>query len=53
MKNFTTIREWFEEIKNLINCANPYFYDRDGREYVEFDADEKEFVRVSTELGWM
>ena len=47
-------KDWYNEIKELVNTADAYFYkDWDGREMVEVDVDEEEFNRVSKELGWI
>ena len=46
-------REWFEEIKNLINYNDPYFFEEDNTQKVELDVNEEQFNKVSKELGWM
>ena len=48
-------REWYEEIKDRVECTEVYFYidKKDGGEMAEFRADEEEFDKVSRELGWM
>ena len=47
-------KEWYNEIRELVNTADPYFYKGwDGREMVEVDVDEEQFNRVSKELGWI
>lgn len=44
--------EWYNEIKDLVPTENPWYYE--NHTMVEVDIlDEAEFVRVSTELGWM
>jgi hypothetical protein len=53
MKSYTIRKEWYEEIKNEVANADPYYYIENGTEYVEVDLDEEEFYRVSKELGWM
>ena len=48
--------KWYNEIKNRVKTANPWFYKNDYgfRTFmVEVDVEEEEFNRVSTELGWM
>lgn len=47
-------REWYEEIKDRVECTEVYFYtDKRYGEMAEFRADEEEFDKVSRELGWM
>lgn len=46
-------REWFEEVKNLVNYNDPYFYEDRGTQMVELDVNEEQFNEVSKELGWM
>ena len=47
-------KEWYNEIRELVNTADAYFYKGwDGREMVEVDVEEEEFNRVSKELGWI
>ena len=54
MTNITTIAIWYEEIKERVATYNAYYYEENNRMFVEFDvADEKEFNKVSEELGWM
>ena len=53
MKTTTITKAWFEDIKNSVEYANPYFYMENGREYVEVDVDEEAFEKVSKEKGWM
>ena len=53
MVTYTFRKEWYNEIKDRVTIANPYFYVENGKEYVEADVNEKEFEEVSRELGWI
>ena len=53
MANMTVIKRWYDEIKDRVETIDPYFYVECGTEKVEFDVDEKDFIKVSKELGWM
>lgn len=54
MTNVTMNQKWYNEIKNCVPTADPYFYtDPVFGEMVEVDVDEPTFERVSRELGWM
>ena len=58
MKNVAINRNWYNEIKDRVTTANPYFYTEEygsytNREMVEVDVNEEEFEKVSAELGWM
>lgn len=44
---------WYNEIKDLVETKDPYFFEEDGRKKVELDVNEVEFDRVSEQLGWM
>ena len=44
---------WYNEIKNLIEVKDPYFFEEDGNKKVELDVNEREFNEVSEKLGWM
>ena len=48
---------WYNEIKNLVPCANPYFYaSRIFANTVEVEVDIENidlFNEVSKRLGWM
>ena len=54
MENYAISVEWYNEIKDRVTTADPYFYfESDGREYVEVFVNVEEFEQVSRELGWM
>ena len=54
MTNITINQNWYNEIKDRVPTANPYFYtDPVCGKMVEVDVDEPIFERVSCELGWM
>ena len=57
MKSYTINKKWYEEIKDKVTTANPYFYTEEygstSREMVEVDVNEEEFEAVSKELGWI
>lgn len=54
MTNVAINKDWYNEVKELINTADAYFYnDWSGREMVEVDVEEEEFDRISKELGWI
>lgn len=53
MKRVAMCREWFEEIKSEVAHEDVYFYEMEGREFVEVDVDYDKFVNVSTAYGWM
>ena len=54
MMNVTINQNWYDEIKDLVPTADPYFYtDSVFGEMVEVDVDKQTFERVSRELGWM
>ena len=53
MASYIISELWYNEIKDLIEVKDPYFFEEDGRKKVELDVNEEEFNRVSIELGWM
>ena len=54
MATYTIREEWFNEIKNEVPHANPYFYEEEGRTYVEVEIlNEDFFISLSKKLGWM
>lgn len=47
-------REWFNEIKSMVEYKDEYYYtDASNRAMVEVDVNEEQFNKVSKELGWM
>lgn len=54
MINVAINKDWYNEIKELVNTANAYFYkDWDDIEMVEVDVEEEEFNKISKDLGWI
>ena len=54
MTCITLTAKWFNDIKDSIPYKNPYFYHEEPfGEMVEVDVDEKAFINVSKEKGWM
>lgn len=49
MTNYTIRKEWFEDIKYRVKHANEYEYNN----MIEVDVNEKQFIEVSKEMGWM
>ena len=52
MTNITISKAWFEDIKNEVAHAIPFYYTENGREKVEVDVDLAAFDKVSEEKGW-
>lgn len=55
MACYSIRKDWYNEIKDLVPTANPYFI-TDGAYAgdVEVDIlDEEKFLEVSKELGWL
>ena len=53
MANYTITKTWYEDIEDLVRTEDPFFYMENGREMVEVDVDEEEFLRISEDLGWL
>ena len=53
MTSYAVNKIWYNEIKERVNTVDPYHFTECGIEMVEFDVNEEEFIKVSTELGWM
>lgn len=53
MKSYTISRAHYEDIEQLVRMEDPFFYTQNGRELVEVDVDEDNFLMVSEELGWI
>lgn len=54
MTCITITAEWFNDVKDFIPYADPYFYHgKPFGEMVEVDVDEETFINVSKEKGWM
>lgn len=55
MITVATSEAWFNEIyeSGRVEMRNFFFYEENGRKYVEYDVNEEQFNEVSAELGWM
>ena len=55
MITVATSEVWFNEIyeSGRVEMRNFFFYEENGRKYVEYDVNEEQFNEVSKELGWM
>lgn len=53
MMSIIISQAWYEDILGKVQMVDPYFFDEHGWGKVEVDVDEKEFNRVSMELGWI
>lgn len=55
MASYSIRKDWYNEIKDLVPTANPYFI-TDGAYAGEVEVDildEEKFLEVSKELGWL
>jgi hypothetical protein len=55
MTRIATSEAWFNEIyeSGRVEMYDFFFYEEDGRKYVEYMVNEEQFNEVSKELGWM
>lgn len=55
MITVATSEAWFNEIyeSGRVEMRDFFFYEENGRKYVEYDVNEEQFNEVSAELGWM
>lgn len=55
MTRIATSEAWFNEVyeDGRVEMRDFFFYEENGRKYVEYDVNEAQFIKVSKELGWM
>ena len=55
MITVATSEAWFNEVyeDGRVEMRDFFFYEENGRKYVEYDVNEAQFIKVSKELGWM
>lgn len=54
MKAIVITKAWYNDIKDYVKTANPYFFNEmPYGDMVEIDVDENEFNKVSAKKGWL
>lgn len=52
MISVATCKEWFDEVKKMVAVADPYHYEENSKQMVEYTVYEPAFEEVSKRLGW-